>query len=243
MTGQFVLGIDPALNHAGLVLLDGAGALAWACVVTDQVGVATRRATGVSFVLMPHTPRAGLDSDQVASDRLLWWDAFARQIIAEHRPAYVAIEDYGFATKGPTFSTGEVGGALRLAALRSGARLRLVDPPSVKLFATGRGDATGREVADAVGAPAARVIFASANPPAKAGRKPNTLPEEDLAAAWVVARMAWMEVELRAGRPLPAQLSEAQLRYYNRVTAGHAVNVLGRDWLRSRDAAQAGGAR
>lgn len=221
-----ILGIDLSLNHAGLTLLDERGRVTWHTVVTDSKGVAARAPVQLFW-----PGSLSSDPEQADLDRLLWWERTLRVVIESLRPTHVGLEGYAFLAKGNShYQIGELGGVARLAALRSGACLRLHDPMSVKLFGAGSGSATGADVADAV-AREVGPIFAACNPPAKAGKKLNRLAEEDLAAAYVVARMVWTEIEVRAGRlPLEA-LADKQRQVFLRVTKSQPINVLAREWL------------
>lgn len=63
-------------------------------------------------------------------------------IIQAERPHAIVIEGYSFGSKFSREMAGEVGGVVRIAALRSGARWFLVPPRRLKEFWTGDGDAT-----------------------------------------------------------------------------------------------------
>lgn len=213
-----ILGLDLSLNHLGAVLLDELGNVAAIEFVTDTQAAAKAMQGGV---LLPKSKSD--DGEQFDLERLAWWERYLADLLRRMRPTHVAIENYAFAsTSKGQHAIAEVGGLARLAVARAGAALRLTGPESVKLFATGKGNATGGEVAAAVRAELGALFVH----PKKA------LVEEDLAAGYTLARMAWLEVELRAGRRALASLPEHQVRTFNRCTKATPMNLLARDWLR-----------
>jgi Holliday junction resolvasome RuvABC endonuclease subunit len=221
-----IVGIDLSLNHAGMVELNAEGALSWYDYVTDTKA-AVRRTVGV------HLPgrTKGTDPQQFHMERLAWWNRHIDGVFARRDPTHVGIEDYAFAgAQSMAQATGEQGGLVRMAAFRVGARLRLHDPTTVKMFAAHNGHATAWEVVMAVrerwGA-----RFDDCNPPVVKAKKPNTLVEEDLAAAYTVARLVWTELELRAGRLRLSDLHEKEVQVFQRATKAQPVSLLGRDWL------------
>ena len=83
--------------------------------------------------------------------------AFIRDAVARwldiYKPSLVAFEGYalGFRGKSNTiFDLGELGGTLKLLILERGIDILLVPPTSLKLFATGKGNADKDQVAFAI---------------------------------------------------------------------------------------------
>lgn len=223
-----ILGIDLALNHAGLVMLDGLGNIDRFLVVTDTKGAAERG--GERSVYLKKIAHA--DRQAVQLHRLAWWHSFLWDILKQWAPTHVVVEDYALrAESNAAYNIGEQGGVVRLISLLRGKLLRLHDPMSVKMFGSGNGSATGREVAD-VASERWRLDFSGLNPPPPKKGAQNTVPEEDLCAAYILARMGWTEIELRAGRLALSALDAKQIQVFNRVTKANPVNVLGREWLK-----------
>jgi Holliday junction resolvasome RuvABC endonuclease subunit len=221
-----IIGIDLSPNHAGLVELNAAGELAWFDYVTE-----TKSAVGRQRGVYLAGKEKGEDPQQFQLRRLAWWDKHLADVFARRDPTHVGIEGYAFAVKSNSlYQIGEVGGAARLAATRVGARLRLHDPDSVKMFGAHNGHASAWEIVMAVrerwGA-----RFDGCNPPPPKKGDQNTLVEEDLAAAYVVARMCWTELELRAGRLRLSDLHEKEVQVFQRATKHQPVSLLGREWL------------
>ena len=222
-----VEGWDLALNHAGFVtLIDGR--LEDFVYVTDKAGAADRSA--VHGRRLPKWKMA----DKLAASvlRLQWWEHFIRVYLKKAKPDYVGIEDYALegGAHGAHYK-GELGGVGRLEALAAGARLRLHDPGSVKLYAAHDGSAEKAEVEEAV-YKRWGIEFSHFNPPPpKKGKKQNRQTSEDLADAFAVARLVWAEVQLRAGRVPLSELHPKEVQVFNRVTKAYPVSLLGREWL------------
>ena len=228
------VGWDQSPTHAGIVVVDALGDL------LDFYYLATRKAdlkfAPTRAYKMPDeilkTKEVELDFDCRTVLRLAYLRAFyvtIRDRILGLAPAgvpvYVAIEDYALVGDRRPHRTGEVGGALRLALFDVGAvRVRPLDPMSLKLFATNRGDAEKLDVVNAVRA-------------APWGRdwEPFALgqgrPGEDLADAHVLARAVWTEVEVRAGRLGLEALDEGPRRVFLRTTKSNPINILDRAWV------------
>jgi Holliday junction resolvasome RuvABC endonuclease subunit len=233
-----ILGIDLALNHAGLVVLDALGGIDRYLCVTDIVGSA-KKDPARTMLLKKHK---AVDRQAVQMARLQWWDSFLNTIIKSWKPTHVVVEDYALrAESNAAYNIGEQGAVARLAAVKRGCSLRLHDPMTVKMYGSGNGTATGRELAD-IASERWDLDFTSFNPePPKGDKKPNTVPEEDMCAAYVLARMGWTEIQLRGGSTFGTLgLDAKQIQAFNRVTKGNPVNLLGRDWLTNQSTTELG---
>jgi hypothetical protein len=227
-----IAGVDLSLNHAGFVVLDGAGRIVSYDFVTS---LARRGGKGVLLDLQKASDR---HQHQLA--RLDWWRAHLYRVVEQLQPTHIGLEDYAHGSQGQgAVDTHELGGIAR-GLFAGAALLRLHNPSTVKLYA-GAGNATGAYVAAAARA-IVGPIFAAANPPAGRG-KPNTLPEEDLAAAYTIARLVWHELELRAGRVRLEDLDENARAVFLRVTKSNPVGVLSRPGTTSRARLATGAAR
>lgn len=116
-----VLGIDPSLTSTGVAFRYPNGRLQASCV--QPIGLKGLRR--VAFI-----------RDSVLN------------YVESYKPDVVAIEGYAFSYRGASntlFNLGELGGVLRLSLLEKGIRLIVVPPTSLKLFATGRGNAAGKD--------------------------------------------------------------------------------------------------
>lgn len=129
MTDQVVIGIDPSLNSLGICLPDGEGS-----PITCRI-----RSQG-------HKGLARLD--HIRRELVEIYE----KVLSEHgKVSLIAYEDYSFNSKGrSTFSSGELGGLLKWTLWRECIPLLMVPPTSVKLFATGKGNAEKGQVIERV---------------------------------------------------------------------------------------------
>lgn len=121
-----VIGIDPSLNSTG--------------IAARRLGLAFANCVGSQGY-------KGLK--RIAYVR----DAISKYLDV-YRPSLVAFEGYalGFRGKSNTiFDLGELGGTLKLLILERGIDILLVPPTSLKLFATGKGNADKDQVSVAIG--------------------------------------------------------------------------------------------
>ncbi|MFA5124114.1 hypothetical protein [Zavarzinia sp.] len=143
---------------------------------------------------------------------------------------YGAIEAYAFGAGKGAHTKGEIGGLVRLVLMQGGWWLRTHDPTSVKIYATGRGDAEKGDVADGVARKWGPAVIdqLSGFDSVKAKNKPVL---EDLIDAYVLARMCLREIQLRSGEVSIRDLPEEEIRVFNRATKALPVNALGREWI------------
>jgi Holliday junction resolvasome RuvABC endonuclease subunit len=224
-----ILGIDLALNHSGFVALDDDGAMDWWHFVSDKPAHAKGLDEDVATT-MPYTKeqlkRQGSvdDRESINAKRLAWWSDMLPWIVGRVAPTHVGLEDYAIsAASNSAYQIGEVGGAARLASLKSGAVLRLIDPMTVKMFAAHMGNAEPVTVAEEVRTrwPETQVWDTLAD-----------LPRIDLACAYAVARMVYVETKLRAGTMTLDELEHDKERaVFCRCTKANPVSLLGREWI------------
>lgn len=230
------VGWDQSVNHAAVVALDGTGAIVALWALCTRAGDA--QALGDAGARLPRDVLATGKLDPAVRDlrRLLCLRAWIGHVVGElrgmqdhaHDPGaiHVALEDYAYAAGHEAYGTGQVGGVLRCAIMDAPFRLRLHDPTAVKLWATGRGNADKDDVRDAVRDAygvdfSALGLSTTASTDATAG---------DLADAYVLARMALGEVDVRAGRRTLQDLTDGERRVFLRVTKTHPSNLLDRPW-------------
>jgi Holliday junction resolvasome RuvABC endonuclease subunit len=221
-----ILGIDLSLNHSGFVALDDDGGMVWWHFVSD----APKHCLGLlpdNAAPMPFTKAKGkkeaVDREATNARRLAWWSKHLAWVM-QIEPGFVGIEDYAIsAQSNSAYQIGEIGGIARLAALSAGARLRLHDPMTVKMFGAHLGNAEPEAVAAAVRYrwPETHVWDALAD-----------LPRIDLACAYVVARMVLVETKLRSGSLQLKDLEhEKEIAVFQRATSSNPISLLGRDWI------------
>lgn len=221
-------GWDQALNHAALVVLDEQGEiLGWWCVC--QKAIEAKRAKGHGIQIPPKVYKLE-DQHQRQQARLLalrdLYEVLLDKLreVAPAREVYLSVEDYALGKASGAHQMGEAGGALRCAVVeRTKLYTRLHDPMSVKLWATGKGNADKDEVG------AAMVRRWGPFPWAGLGLTGDT--PGDLHDAYALARMARQEHLLRAGVIGLEELDDQERRVWLRVTRTHPVGALDRPYL------------
>lgn len=156
-----ILGLDPSLNSTGF---------------------AYRAPTGAGIITGTIDPKP-----LRGPARLLYARTKFRQILDTVEPDLVAMEGYGFASKGHVFDMGEMGGMYRLEMFDRHIPYLLVPPSNLKMFATGYGGGKKEEKKKAMVDAATSLL----------GRKLST---DDEADAYHLMRMgtAWTD---RRSRP------------------------------------------
>lgn len=134
-----VMGLDPSLASFGVAyrLPDG---LVWASRIAPPKGLR-------------------------GAARLIYIESALEGFIDKYRPTMVAYEDYAFgaARRGSrsVFGIGELGGVTKRLLYKKGVAILTVPPSSLKLFATGKGNADKAEVAKYVQQTEGRVFASS----------------------------------------------------------------------------------
>lgn len=87
------------------------------------------------------------------AERLSFIANFAEEIFLRADADFLALENYSMGSKGSrVFHIGELGGVLKLVAVRKGMRILTVPPTSLKIFATGNGRAEKEDVIQGIAA-------------------------------------------------------------------------------------------
>lgn len=225
MNSDLVLGADISMNHGAFVNLEE-GELAGYQYVTDRQKVAKMSKEHGTY-MFAHKLR---DMHERGVVRLAFWSSYLAKRFALGPAVYVGVEDYAYGAAMNAHQIGEVGGLFRLKAWLRGHAIRFHDPKSVKMFAVHDGSADKREVAYFVQErwpetkEFARYSYVR-------GKTDYTVVEEDLCDAFAVAKLVWLEVQLRRGDVLMKDLHEKEVQVFNRVTKQWPVNILGRSWL------------
>jgi Holliday junction resolvasome RuvABC endonuclease subunit len=219
-----IVGFDLSLNHAGAIALDEHGEIAGHWFISDKKGAVDRGGKGVGFRSV--TKKKGIDPEKHQLDRMNFFDRWFWHIVKESSAEFAGVEGYAFAAvSNSSYQYGELGGLARRVLTRAGCKLRIHDPLSVKMFATGKGNAKTPELLE---------IVPGDDRDAWLDIEVNLKGQqvaEDLGVAYWIARLVFIEVELRAGRFQLNELDEKRVRVFNRVTKTYPVNLLDRDWL------------
>ena len=164
--------------------------------------------------------------------------------LTQNRSWYVAIEDYaiGAAFSGSTglIQIAEMTGVIKHWIYMNGGAIRTYDPSTVKLFATGKGNALKRHVIEAAEQGKFKLPSEMFKEVKKVwqGHPDKELdgPGSDLCDAFTLAKMLWTELQVRAGKlelkDLPGHVRE---KIFFRTTKANPVNILARDFIRRVD--------
>lgn len=216
------IGLDISLGHGAVVCLVN-GELDRFWYYTEQAGRAKASKRGSR---LPHSKGKGADRETVDIARLSWISRWLVKVIGKAAPSCAAIEAYALAASRGAHQVGEAGGAAKLALWNAGVPFRTHDPSTVKMFSVHDGSADKRLVEDAVRDRWGE-DYSECN-----GKVKGRTTSEDLCDARVLAAMAWIEYQLRAGMLTLGRLEhDKERRVFLKTTKASPVNVLGREWI------------
>lgn len=146
---------------------------------------------------------------------------------------YASIEDYAFAGKGKTFHIGEFTGRIKERLYDVGASMRLTDPVSLKMFATGNGSADKVMMQQELeNHPEWEEDgFPELLENSKVFPMGNKSPTADICDAWWLAKLLQLELKLRRGMVNLQDYPEHVIKTFNRVTKSFPENILVREFL------------
>lgn len=229
MSSAVVIGLDLSLAHGACV------AVALDTRVGLVVGVRAY-ATQAKDCRAPNVERVPpaivkAHPLQRGASRLDWINCWLNSTLAhvdhvpEAGPALIGLEDYAYDAGQGAHQIGEVGGIARLHLVRRyGARLRLRlhDPTTLKMAATGKGNAKKPDMLAAVPDDAVDGLDL---------KRLGDVAAEDAVDAWHLARLVLVEAKVRAGLIRLDELTEGQRRAFLRVTESNPVNLLDRPYV------------
>ena len=233
-------GWDQSIAHGAVVVLNDEGrVVGHRAIISSGVQFAAARD---HVTCMPRRIRDGKERKDVREvrrlDFLRMWFLDTKQWLAELAleagdDLILTVEDYAYGAAQGAHQTGEVGGLLRWSLWcgdewvwpDGGPRVRLLDPSSVKIFATDDGSAGKLEMLAA-----AAGLLVEADPCLEDGPT-----QEDSADAVCLAAIGRVEHFVRLGEIPLSTLPRGQRRVFLRTTKAHPVNLLERPYLRWRD--------
>lgn len=223
-----VIGLDVSLNHLGMCCLDLDGQLQhWTFLTDTKKFVKEDPDRGVLYKV----PSARSDHPrhfrrieyfvEFVTDHLKQWEAGELQI--------VCIEGYALESKNTRlYETAELTGAVKRACVLAGRKLRVHDPGTIKLFACNYGHATKQQIynefIDETGVSVPTTLLKEGQKRVLSG------PGTDVADAYFLARMGWMEHKLRIAEIRLQDLSPHLRKIYTRETKAYPVNLLERPY-------------
>lgn len=216
------LGFDLSLNHSGAVALDEAGKVDGYWFVSKKKGAVDQ--SNCRGYRLP-VKKNDIDPEIYQLKRMLFYKKWINKVILESGAEYAGLEGYAYsAISNSSYQYGELGCCARMELARNSCAFRIHDPKSVKMFAFGKGNADASQLLEIV-----PESLRSEWKRIERGLKGQQVAE-DLAVAYWMARLVWIEVELRAGRKLLSSLKPHEIRVFNRVTKTYPTNLLDREW-------------
>lgn len=241
-----IFGLDISLDHGGIVVLDDGGK-----VIDYNYFTTVKKMADVDKDHSVLLSKRGKDESK-DTFRLRRMDEYLYELKnferglssitnAQRRPfqisSYYSIEGYSYASKSTSIcQIAELTGYLKQKIFMGGGNIRIHDPLTVKLFATGKGNCMKKDVVEAA--------MSGFNIPEglikkKQVRKKKGAPKieefdgpaTDLADAYFLANMLHTELQLRAGFVTLDKLSEKARRIFLRVTKAYPINLLDRGFI------------
>jgi len=131
---------------------------------------------------------------------------------------YIAIEGYAMHASGQLLQIAEIAGVIKNIFYPDNWKIRMHDPLSVKLWATGKGNADKFEMVqkakdDGINIP--EYLF-----------KKKEDPGADVADAYFLMKMLETELKIRSNPLEMKNATDEQKRVFNRVTKANPVNIL-----------------
>lgn len=211
-----IQGWDLSLNHAGICeLTDGVLTNYW--FICNKKSVV--KGIGEHGIFLDY--QSVEDPHVTGLNRLFAWKDTLNTFFKTHAPSYLAVEDYAFGQARGAYQMGEGGSIFRMIVRDHNILFRLLDPLSVKMYTTNNGLAKKDQMEKAV--------------KEKYGQDFSEYRKEvkeDLVDAFAIAKMCWVEYQLRTGLLPLSSLTEKELQVFNRTTKAHPINILGRDWIK-----------
>lgn len=221
-----IVGIDASINSTGIVKL-----------TLDS----NFNATDVEFLSFTQVKKHGCKNILHYSkknfatymDQNLWTCSGAQDFCSD--ADYVAIEDYAYAATGKVFHIAEFSGVLKHNLHISGKKLRLYDPPTIKMFATKRGNADKIAMVDHFddplglwqNKPSVNFLIDSSRPNSK-----YDSPRSDIVDAYFIVKLLQLELSLKSGIITLGSFSDKVVHnIFERVTKGNPTPLITRDFL------------
>ena len=235
-----IYGLDLSLDHAGVVVLNEIGALVNYCfLTTTKKYIAADPEHG--YLLSSYKKKDGESKDVFRLRRmhevLQIMMNFERRVTNILPPGYFSFEGYAYRSKSTALcQIAELTGYIKHMLFEGGGNIRIHDPKSVKLFATNKGNATKKDMVDealnCIDIPQDLIKIKKVKPKGKEPFEDYDGPATDIADAYHLARMVFIELQLRSGKVTLENLPEGERRIFLRVTKTYPVNILAREFIK-----------
>ena len=143
---------------------------------------------------------------------------------------YVAIEDYAFNATGRVFHIAEFAGLVKYKLYKMNKKIRLYDPGTIKLFASGKGNGDKIRMYDSYKDTNDNYQF-DINTLPEVRQSSGKSPTSDLIDAYFACNLLKTELTIRKGLKTVRDYDETIIKVFNRVTVAHPQNILVEDFL------------
>jgi len=234
-----IFGLDISLDHGGVVVLGDKGE-----VIDYRYLTTVKKMADVDPDHSILLSKKGKDESKdvfrlrrMAEYALRIWSI---QPTSSVHDSYFSVEGYSYASKSTSIcQIAELTGYIKCIIFEDGGKIRIHEPRSVKLFATNKGDASKKEVVvhSFNDFPDALIQRKMIKKKGKTSLPPTQWWEEysgpatDLADAYFLAKMVYVELKVRSGELTLDKLPENERRIFLRVTKAYPVNILDRPFI------------
>jgi len=243
-----IIGADISLEHGAFCILNEDGLQESYLYVTNDEKEYAVNPSSAAFLDVVRGKEESLESYRIRRTKS-FLDIFQKHIMgyitAVVDEIYFSIEGYAYrASTNSIVQQGELNGQMKSMIYFDGGKIRIHDPSSLKLFATGKGNATKQEMLDQSleeGFYCWAPCYKTKNTVKKkiSGKIEKTVkhdidgPKTDVIDAYFLARFLWYELQLRSGAKEMADLPEHKIRVFNKVSKSYPINVLARPFIQN----------
>lgn len=144
-----------------------------------------------------------------------------------HNVDYVAFEDYAYGATGKVFHIAEATGLAKYFFYKMGTKLRFYDPGTIKMFATGKGNADKIRMEDCYNEKHNDTKFDLEFLPKYKS------PKSDIIDSHYIARLLQQELIIRKNLWSPEKGTVLH-KIFNRVTKGNPIKLLEREFIQEK---------
>jgi len=234
-----VFGMDISLNHWGVICLNEEGNVENYAFLTNKKGDC-EKFKGHGYLFKLSKAREGeLRENFDSIRRTASIETLAKFVYENAKPgteeAFMSLEGYAYNSVDKYFYIAEFIGVLKDTLFGGGHNLRIHSPTAVKVFATNNGLCFKKDMvleAERLGFDVPRKLIRVTTKK----RKGKELEEydgvgTDLADAFFLARMLWLELKVRSGEIELEELLEPERRIFLRTSKEYPVNLLDRPFI------------
>lgn len=226
---MYFLGCDISLSHAAVTVLNERGEIFRMFYLTDIKKCVVDENHLRGFL----SPKRKKNEDNLSFHfrRMESFNNLILEIVSKiaDQEWLIGIEDYSYGSKqtNSILQIAEVTGVFKYLFLinQDGCKFRLYDPYSIKMFATGNGRASKKQMVEEVREEGIDIPDDLIKIP-KNEDKDIDGPGTDLADSYFIARLLFMEQQIREGIVDYRSLDEGKRRVFLRTTKANPVNIL-----------------